>query len=217
LRSPIARMSCRCTPFFFFGTEQFGGIHPHFFPFILQLSSGSSSSKTSFQNSFSDSVVDCPCYRLSPLLSFHMHAERKSWILTWKVWKFGRMLVPANPHCRHKAVTHRRSAVLARGKMKMLSPLYPTIQWPKASGDMSERDFAIKSRKKKKGPTRPLLRSVHYGKCVTWYSSQCMTEHKCLQQICKYIALLRHHVTKQATTKPNKACQEGRLEDKMNT
>ena len=58
--------------------------------------------------------------------------------------------MPANPHCRHKAVTHRRSAVLARGKMKMLSPLYPTIQWPKASGDMSERDFAIKSRKKKK-------------------------------------------------------------------
>lgn len=134
----------------FFRTEQFGGIHPHFFPSITQLSSKPSSSETSFQKSFWDSVVDRPYYRPSPLLSFHKHAEGKSWILTWRVWKFGRMFVLVNPHCRHKAVNHRRSAALARGKMKMLSPIYPTIQWPKASGDMWERDFAIASQKKKK-------------------------------------------------------------------
>ena len=58
--------------------------------------------------------------------------------------------MPANPHCRHNAVTHRRSAVFTRGEMKMLSPIYPTIKWPKASGDMRERDFAITSQKKKK-------------------------------------------------------------------
>ena len=146
LASPVCVLQsllCLAAARHFFRTEQFGCIHPHFFPSIPQLSSGPSSSETPFQNSFSDSVVDRPYYRLSPLLSFHMHAERKSLILTWQVWKFGRMFVPANPHCRHNAVTHRRSAVLARGKMKILSPIYPTIQWPKTSGDMWERDFAI--------------------------------------------------------------------------
>jgi hypothetical protein len=142
-------MSCRCTPFFFFSYWKIW-LYPSAFPSIY-----SSAFQQAFfirdiiPDSFWDSVVDRPYYGPSPLLSFHEHAERKSWILTWKVWKFGRMFVPANPRCRHKAVTHRRSVVLARGKMKILSPIYPTIQWPKASGDMWERDFAITSPKKK--------------------------------------------------------------------
>jgi len=48
LQSPLCLAAAR----HIFGTEQFGGIHPHFFPPIPQLSSGPSSSETSFQNSF---------------------------------------------------------------------------------------------------------------------------------------------------------------------
>ena len=137
----------------FFRTEQFGGIHPHFFPSITQLSSKPSSSETSFQKSFWDSVVDRPYYRPSPLLSFHKHAEGKSWILTWRVWKFGRMFVLVNPHCRHKAVNHRRSAALARGKMKMLSPIYPPSSGRRRLETCEKGTLRSRHKRKKKDNT----------------------------------------------------------------
>lgn len=60
----LITMSCCCTPIF--GPEQFGSIFPHS---ILLIANKPFSSKTSFCNSFWDSVVKYPYYTSSPFLT----------------------------------------------------------------------------------------------------------------------------------------------------
>ena len=199
-RPPIAAMFCRSTPFFSDWT-----IWQH--PSALLSIYSSTFQRSFFLRDFIPEFVLRFSCRQSLLQAqstlIFQQACRKEVLDTNISPKFGRCMW-------HHTVGHPQMICCAC--MGQDEDAFTNLPYhPVADGVLKHERKGLRDHvTKKKKQQDSLQRSVHHGKGVTWYSSQCMTEYKCLQQICKYTA-----VTKQATTKP-KACLEGCLKDRVN-